>query len=244
MSPAPTAGSITIVSTPMPIERGRLLALDAEITIDGGAYSNWPFTVALEPGQATGNLPGPYDFRGYRCRTYCVATNKPGFLPYRGVARTGVCFAIELMIDAIAREVGREPWEVRLENLVHAGGDALRQCHAQALRQRRLSEEPGDRARERSTWTNGERARSRVKRTGDASASASPVIASNPRTAPACLPPGGCRSFPATTRPPYGCCRMAAWRCGSVSTPMVREWRRRWRRSLTRCSASISRRSA
>ena len=98
----------------MPTSAARLLALDAEITIDGGAYSNWPFTVALEPGQATGNLPGPYDFRGYRCRTYCVATNKPGFLPYRGVARTGVCFAMELMIDAIARAVDREPWEVRL----------------------------------------------------------------------------------------------------------------------------------
>ncbi len=101
-------------------ERGRLLALDAEITVDGGAYSNWPFTIGLEPGQATGNLPGPYDFRGYRCRTHCVATNKPGFLPYRGVARTGVCFAMELMMDAIARTVGREPWEVRYENLVTA----------------------------------------------------------------------------------------------------------------------------
>src|SRR3981081_986570 len=101
-------------------ERGRLLALDAEITIDGGAYSNWPFTVALEPGQATGNLPGPYDFRGYRCKTYCVATNKPGFLPYRGVARTGVCFAMELMVAALARDVGREPWEVRHDNLVPA----------------------------------------------------------------------------------------------------------------------------
>ena len=101
-------------------DRGRLKALDAEITIDGGAYSNWPFTVALEPGQAIGNLPGPYDFRGYRCRTHCVATNKPGFLPYRGVARTGVCFAIELLMDAIARAVGRDPWEVRHENLVPA----------------------------------------------------------------------------------------------------------------------------
>src|SRR5262245_8641625 len=100
--------------------RGRLKALDAEITIDGGAYSGWPFTVALEPGQAIGNLPGPYDFHGYRCRTHCVATNKPGFMPYRGVARTGVCFAMELMIDAIARQVGREPWEVRYENLVPA----------------------------------------------------------------------------------------------------------------------------
>ncbi|WP_423455295.1 xanthine dehydrogenase family protein molybdopterin-binding subunit [Ottowia sp. VDI28] len=98
--------------------RGRLLALDAVITIDGGAYSVWPFTVGLEPGQAVGNLPGPYDFRGYRCETRCVVTNKPGFVPYRGVARTGVCFALELLMDALAREVGREPSQVRLENLV------------------------------------------------------------------------------------------------------------------------------
>jgi len=97
---------------------GRLLALDADIAIDGGAYSMWPYTIGLETGQATGNLPGPYDFRGYRAKTQCVATNKPGFLPYRGVARTGVCFAMELVIDAIAREVGREPWEVRMDNLV------------------------------------------------------------------------------------------------------------------------------
>ncbi len=99
-------------------DRGRLLALDAEITIDGGAYSNWPFTIGLEPGQATGNLPGPYDFQGYRCKTYCVATNKPGFMPYRGVARTGVCFAMELLMDAVARAVDRDPYDVRMENLV------------------------------------------------------------------------------------------------------------------------------
>jgi aerobic carbon-monoxide dehydrogenase large subunit len=99
-------------------DKGRLLALDAEITIDGGAYSNWPFTIGLEPGQATGNLPGPYDFQGYRCKTYCVATNKPGFMPYRGVARTGVCFAMELLMDAVARAVDRDPYEVRMENLV------------------------------------------------------------------------------------------------------------------------------
>jgi carbon-monoxide dehydrogenase large subunit len=101
-------------------QRGRLLALDADITIDGGAYSNWPFTIGLEPGQATGNLPGPYDIRGYRVKTHCVATNKPGFLPYRGVARTGVCFAMEQLMDAIARAVDRDPYDVRMENLVTA----------------------------------------------------------------------------------------------------------------------------
>lgn len=100
--------------------QGKILALDAVVTIDGGAYSVWPFTVGLEPGQALGNLPGPYALPGYRCETRCVATNKPGFVPYRGVARTSVCFAMELTIDAVAREVGREPWQVRMENLVSA----------------------------------------------------------------------------------------------------------------------------
>lgn len=100
--------------------RGRLLGLDAEVTVDVGAYSVWPFTACLEAAQAGGNLPGPYDFGVYRCRTWSVATNKPAFTPYRGVARPGVCFAMELTIDAIARAVGREPSEVRKENLVPA----------------------------------------------------------------------------------------------------------------------------
>lgn len=99
--------------------QGRLLALDAEITVDVGAYSVWPW-VCFEGPQAGGNLPGAYVFGGYRCKTYSVATNKPPLVPYRGVSRPGVCFAIELTVDAVARAVGREPAEVRLENLVPA----------------------------------------------------------------------------------------------------------------------------
>jgi aerobic carbon-monoxide dehydrogenase large subunit len=97
---------------------GRLIAVDCEATVDTGAYSSYPFSACLEPAQVAGILPGPYRLEKYRCRTRAVATNKPPILPYRGVARAGVCFAIELVIDAIARAVGREPWEVRLANLV------------------------------------------------------------------------------------------------------------------------------
>ena len=50
--------------------------------------------------------------------TWSVASNKSPIMPYRGVARTGVCFAMELVIDAIAREAGMEPHEVRLKNLI------------------------------------------------------------------------------------------------------------------------------
>ncbi len=97
---------------------GRLLAVDCEATVDSGAYSAYPFSACLEAAQVASILPGPYDFAAYRCRTYSVATNKCPILPYRGVARTGVCFAIELLLDAIAREAGLEPYEVRLKNLV------------------------------------------------------------------------------------------------------------------------------
>ena len=97
---------------------GRLLAIDAEASVDSGAYSSYPFSACLEAAQIASILPGVYDFPAYRCRTYSVATNKPPILPYRGVARTGVCFAMELMIDAVARELGMEPTEVRFRNLV------------------------------------------------------------------------------------------------------------------------------
>jgi aerobic carbon-monoxide dehydrogenase large subunit len=97
---------------------GRLLAIDCDAIVDSGAYSAYPFSACLEAAQVASILPGPYQFPGYRCRTWSVATNKPPLLPYRGVARTGVCFAIELTMDALARELKLSPDEIRRKNLV------------------------------------------------------------------------------------------------------------------------------
>jgi carbon-monoxide dehydrogenase large subunit len=97
---------------------GKLLAIDAEATVDSGAYSSYPFSACLEAAQVVSILPGLYDLEGYRCRTHAVATNKPPILPYRGVARSGVCFALELMVDALARELAMEPTDMRFKSLV------------------------------------------------------------------------------------------------------------------------------
>ena len=97
---------------------GKLLAIDAEATVDSGAYSSYPFSACLEAAQVASILPGVYDFAAYRCRTFSAATNKPPILPYRGVARTGVCFAMELILDAVARELSLEPTELRFRNMV------------------------------------------------------------------------------------------------------------------------------
>jgi len=99
-------------------ETGRLLGLDCTAHVDAGAYSIYPFSACLEGAQVASILPGPYRMAAYRCCTYSVATNKPAILPYRGVARAGVCYAIETMMDLIAHRIGVEPHEVRLRNLV------------------------------------------------------------------------------------------------------------------------------
>jgi carbon-monoxide dehydrogenase large subunit len=97
---------------------GTLRGIDCEATVDSGAYSSYPFSACLEAAQVASILPGPYLMPAFRCRTYSVATNKCPILPYRGVARTGVCFALEIMIDMVAAAAGLEPGEVRLRNLV------------------------------------------------------------------------------------------------------------------------------
>jgi carbon-monoxide dehydrogenase large subunit len=96
---------------------GKLLAVECEATVDAGAYSAYPFSACLEAAQIASILPGPYDFPGFRCRTWSSATNKPPILPYRGVARTGVCFALETLLDPLARQLGLEPHEFRRRNL-------------------------------------------------------------------------------------------------------------------------------
>lgn len=46
---------------------GTLLALDARVDVDVGAYSLFPFTAAIEPLMAGGLLAGPYKVADYRC---------------------------------------------------------------------------------------------------------------------------------------------------------------------------------
>ncbi|HXO89304.1 MAG TPA: xanthine dehydrogenase family protein molybdopterin-binding subunit [Stellaceae bacterium] len=100
--------------------QGKILGVDAEIVVDAGAYGLWPQGPYQEAAMAARNLPGPYTIANYRARHFTVATNKAPLGPYRGVGRPGACFAIERMIDEVARAVGRDPVEVRAENMVRS----------------------------------------------------------------------------------------------------------------------------
>jgi carbon-monoxide dehydrogenase large subunit len=99
-------------------EEGDLLAVDADILVDAGAYSVWPWTASMEAGMSAGIIPGPYRLRNYRVTAVTVATNKSPMGPYRGVARPGACFAIERTVDELALQLGMEPKDFRMRNMV------------------------------------------------------------------------------------------------------------------------------
>lgn len=99
-------------------EAGKMLAIDCEAWCDTGAYSPWPWPAGIEASTAPGNIQGPYAVQAVRGRALTVATNKPPGQPYRGVARPGACFGHETLFDAVAKKLGREPHELRLDNLV------------------------------------------------------------------------------------------------------------------------------
>ena len=97
---------------------GRITAVKTIIKSSNGGYAVWPFTAALDAGQASENVTGPYDIQNYRREVYSVVTNKAPMGPYRGVGRVSACFAIERVIDEVARKLELDPLEVRRRNVI------------------------------------------------------------------------------------------------------------------------------
>jgi carbon-monoxide dehydrogenase large subunit len=99
-------------------ERGRILAVEAHVWCDVGAYGIFPWGQLLEALGTPAILPGPYDLRNYRYTTHALATNKAPQGAYRGVGLPVAAFVHERMIDLVARELGLDRAEVRRVNYV------------------------------------------------------------------------------------------------------------------------------
>ncbi|MFZ0609970.1 MAG: molybdopterin cofactor-binding domain-containing protein, partial [Xanthobacteraceae bacterium] len=99
-------------------ERGKLVALAADVVANIGAYSCFPTTCGVEPLMALAELPGPYDVKAYSCRARGVATHTCTMAPYRGVSRPVITFAVERLMDKAAAEFALSPVEIRRRNLI------------------------------------------------------------------------------------------------------------------------------
>jgi carbon-monoxide dehydrogenase large subunit len=95
---------------------GRLLAVEAELDCDAGAYSVYPFSASLEPSTASGALLGPYAVEALRVRALAHSSHSCPVGAYRGVGTNTAVYAGERLIDAIAAELGLDPLELRRRN--------------------------------------------------------------------------------------------------------------------------------
>jgi aerobic carbon-monoxide dehydrogenase large subunit len=99
---------------------GRLLAFDADILCDTGAYGVHPHGHILEALGTPGMLQGPYRLPAYRYRARAIATHKAPEGAYRGVGLPVSAFVHERLMDILAGELRLDRAEIRRRNLITA----------------------------------------------------------------------------------------------------------------------------
>ncbi|OHD76322.1 MAG: hypothetical protein A2V99_18380 [Spirochaetes bacterium RBG_16_67_19] len=110
---------------------GTLVAGEAEILLDGGAYaSESPFVTM----KAMIHAAGPYRVPNVRVESTTVYTNKTYCGAFRGFGVPQVTFASESQMDELAAALGLDPLELRRRNALRPGeGTATGQVFTQSV---------------------------------------------------------------------------------------------------------------
>jgi carbon-monoxide dehydrogenase large subunit len=95
---------------------GTILGLRGRLDADMGAYVRTNGGVV--PAKAAQFLPGPYRIPHFACDVRAVITNKTPVGTYRGPGRFEANFFRERLIDLMAADLGLDPADVRLRNLL------------------------------------------------------------------------------------------------------------------------------
>ena len=82
---------------------------------DSGAFVPWGI---IMPYIAAVTVPGPYVVPAYHLETVVVLTNKVPTTPVRGAGRPQAVFAMERLLDRVARELQLDRAEVRRRNFI------------------------------------------------------------------------------------------------------------------------------
>src|SRR5438132_1603146 len=97
---------------------GKLLAMEIEFVIDGGAYCTLS-PVVLSRG--TIHAAGPYFCPNVRIKSRAVATNVPPHGAFRGFGAPQSIFGLERQMDKVAKTIGLTPEEFRRRNFIKQG---------------------------------------------------------------------------------------------------------------------------
>ena len=97
---------------------GTLVAVQAELYGDGGAYASLSDKVMT---RATTHATGPYVVPNAKIDCYVMYTNNPPSGAFRGFGVTQSAFAVEQNMDLVAEAIGMDPIEFRLKNAQKVG---------------------------------------------------------------------------------------------------------------------------
>ena len=96
-------------------EEGKILGVRGRMLHDTGAFVPWGI---IMPYIAAATVPGPYVVPAYQLETKVVLTNKVPTTPVRGAGRPQAVFAMERLMDRVARELQLDRAEVRRRNFI------------------------------------------------------------------------------------------------------------------------------
>lgn len=99
-------------------KEGKLIAFEAEIVGDTGAYASWAVNVLRKAGV---HATGPYEIPNVKIDSYAVYTNNPFCGAMRGFGATQTPVANEQQMDILAEKLGISPVEIRLKNCFGTG---------------------------------------------------------------------------------------------------------------------------
>jgi len=97
---------------------GRLLALQARIVCDTGAYGSYGIAVA---SRAAVHATGPYEVSDVGVEALCVYTNNPFAGAMRGFGAPQTAVAFESQMDLLAQALHMDPLEIRRRNVLRQG---------------------------------------------------------------------------------------------------------------------------
>lgn len=97
---------------------GKITAIEADITADGGAYM---YTSTKVMGNATLLVTGPYFVPNVKVDSRAVYTNNLPGGAFRGFGGPQGCFAAEMQMNKLAEALQIDPVELRLRNTIKDG---------------------------------------------------------------------------------------------------------------------------
>ena len=114
----PTSGSSMTVKIGVKRD-GTITAAEGLFKLQAGAFPGSPFMSTCMCAFA------PYDIKNARAVGYDVVSNRPKVAAYRAPGSPIGAFAVESVLDVLARKIGMDPLELRLKNAAKAGTQML-----------------------------------------------------------------------------------------------------------------------